>query len=88
VLAAVLEFQRDMISKNTREGVAAAEASGKTPGRPAAVSAEAAGRIVAAYLDRAVVINGYDGGSRDRRHVDPKRPQRTALKATGFVFRP
>jgi hypothetical protein len=30
VLAAVLEFQRDMISENTREGVAAAEASGKT----------------------------------------------------------
>ncbi|MFJ4378104.1 recombinase family protein [Streptomyces albidoflavus] len=37
VLAAVLEFQRDMISENTREGVAAAEASGKTLGRPAAL---------------------------------------------------
>ncbi|MGW3958048.1 recombinase family protein [Streptomyces sp. NPDC004752] len=35
VLAAVLEFQRDMISENTREGVAA-EASGKVLGRPAA----------------------------------------------------
>ncbi|WP_425570549.1 recombinase family protein [Nonomuraea rosea] len=33
VLAAVLEFQRDMISENTREGVAAAKASGKTLGR-------------------------------------------------------
>ncbi|MGW2681329.1 recombinase family protein [Streptomyces sp. NPDC001436] len=37
VLAAVLEFQRDMISENTREGVAAAEASGKTLGRPTAL---------------------------------------------------
>ncbi|QFY14450.1 hypothetical protein GBF35_23945 [Nonomuraea phyllanthi] len=36
VLAVVLEFQRDMISENTREGVAAAEAAGKTLGRPAA----------------------------------------------------
>ena len=34
VLAAVLEFQRDMISENTREGVAAAQAAGKTLGRP------------------------------------------------------
>lgn len=37
VLAAVLEFQRDMISENTREGVAAAKAAGKTLGRPAAL---------------------------------------------------
>ncbi|MFE5558105.1 recombinase family protein [Streptomyces sp. NPDC056544] len=35
VLAAVLEFQRDMISENTHEGIAAAAASGKTLGRPA-----------------------------------------------------
>ncbi|MDK9496156.1 recombinase family protein [Streptomyces katrae] len=34
VLAAVLEFQRDMISENTREGVAAAAAAGKTLGAP------------------------------------------------------
>lgn len=36
MLAGVLEFQRDMISENTREGVAAAEAAGKILGRPAA----------------------------------------------------
>ncbi|TDD39964.1 recombinase family protein [Actinomadura sp. KC06] len=42
VLASVPEFQRDMISENTRQGVAAAEASGKTlrapPGQPPAMS--------------------------------------------------
>ncbi|EDX20933.1 MULTISPECIES: recombinase family protein [Streptomyces] len=37
MLAGVLEFQRDMISENTKEGVAAAEAGGKTLGRPAAL---------------------------------------------------
>ena len=42
VLASVLEFQRDMISENTRRGVAAAEASGKTLGRPAALAADTA----------------------------------------------
>ncbi|MEU9338883.1 recombinase family protein [Streptomyces sp. NPDC048290] len=35
MLAGVLEFQRDMISENAKEGVAAAEAAGKTLGRPA-----------------------------------------------------
>lgn len=55
VLAAVLEFQRDMISENTREGVAAAEASGKRLGRPAAVSPETAGQIVAAFHDGVAV---------------------------------
>ncbi|MEU5994925.1 recombinase family protein [Spirillospora sp. NPDC047418] len=34
VLASVLEFQRDMISETTRQGVAAAESSGKTLGAP------------------------------------------------------
>ncbi|MDR8413602.1 recombinase family protein [Nonomuraea sp. 3-1Str] len=49
VLAAVLEFQRDMISENTRQGVAAAEASGKTLGRPTALDAALAADVVDAY---------------------------------------
>lgn len=72
VLAAVLEFQRDMISENTREGVAAAEASGKTLGRPAAVNADDAGRIVAAYQDGAAVkalARQYDVAPRTIRRV-------------------
>jgi DNA invertase Pin-like site-specific DNA recombinase len=55
VLAAVLEFQRDMISENTREGVAAAEASGKTLGRPAALTDTKAREVVAAYSDGTAV---------------------------------
>jgi putative DNA-invertase from lambdoid prophage Rac len=55
VLAAVLEFQRDMISENTREGVAAAEASGKTLGRPTALDSEQTVAIVAAYREGAAV---------------------------------
>ncbi|MFE3455012.1 recombinase family protein [Nonomuraea sp. NPDC059194] len=49
VLAAVLEFQRDMISENTREGVAAAEAFGKTLGRPTALDTGRAADVVEAY---------------------------------------
>lgn len=49
VLAAVLEFQRDMISENTREGVAAAEAAGKVLGRPAALDGDRAADVVQAY---------------------------------------
>lgn len=55
VLASVLEFQRDMISENTREGVAAAEASGKTLGRPAALAAAAADDVVDAYREGAAI---------------------------------
>ncbi|MFE2045914.1 recombinase family protein [Streptomyces sp. NPDC059477] len=55
VLAAVLEFQRDMISENTREGVAAAAAAGKTLGRPAALDAAAVGELVEAYREGAAV---------------------------------
>ncbi|WP_081937957.1 recombinase family protein [Streptosporangium roseum] len=55
VLAAVLEFQRDMISENTREGVAAAEAAGKTLGRPTALDSSTATAIVAAYRQGAAV---------------------------------
>lgn len=77
VLAAVLEFQRDMISENTREGVAAAEASGKTLGRPVAISADAAGRIVAAYLDGTAVK------ALARQHDVAPRTIRRVLDAVG-----
>jgi DNA invertase Pin-like site-specific DNA recombinase len=55
VLAAVLEFQRDMISENTREGVAAAEAAGKILGRPAALGEDRAVELVEAYREGAAV---------------------------------
>lgn len=55
VLAAVLEFQRDMISENTKEGVAAAEASGKVLGRPAALDEDQAADVVQAYREGAAV---------------------------------
>ncbi|WP_331481673.1 recombinase family protein [Streptomyces rubrogriseus] len=55
VLAAVLEFQRDMISENTREGVAAAEAAGKTLGRPSALDADQVVELVEAYRGGAAV---------------------------------
>ncbi|WP_169989109.1 recombinase family protein [Microbispora sp. H10836] len=51
VLAAVLEFQRDMISENTREGVAA----GKTLGRPTALDPNTATAIVEAYRQGAAI---------------------------------
>ncbi|MGW9241292.1 recombinase family protein [[Kitasatospora] papulosa] len=56
VLAAVLEFQRDMISENTREGVAAAAASGKTLGRPTALDEEQASAVVTAYTEEGVAV--------------------------------
>ncbi|MFZ3475447.1 recombinase family protein [Streptomyces sp. 2.9] len=55
VLAAVLEFQRDMISENTKEGVAAAAAAGKTLGRPAALDAGELVELVEAYREGAAV---------------------------------
>ncbi|WP_338146611.1 recombinase family protein [Streptomyces boncukensis] len=55
MLAGVLEFQRDMISENTKEGVAAAEAGGKTLGRPAALDEDQAADIVDAYAKGAAV---------------------------------
>ncbi|WP_326707968.1 recombinase family protein [Streptomyces cyaneofuscatus] len=55
VLAAVLEFQRDMISENTREGVAAAAASGKTLGRPSAFSEKQVTAITEAFHAGAAV---------------------------------
>jgi putative DNA-invertase from lambdoid prophage Rac len=55
ILAAVLEFQRDLISENTREGVAAAEASGKTLGRPAALDDGEVVEMVEAYREGTAV---------------------------------
>ncbi|MFE2528762.1 recombinase family protein [Streptomyces sp. NPDC059382] len=55
VLAAVLEFQRDMISENTKEGVAAAEAAGKTLGRPAALDEGEVVELVEAYREGTAV---------------------------------
>jgi DNA invertase Pin-like site-specific DNA recombinase len=46
MLAGVLEFQRDMISENTKEGVTAAEAARKTLGRPAALDEDQAADVV------------------------------------------
>jgi putative DNA-invertase from lambdoid prophage Rac len=55
MLAGVLEFQRDMISENTKEGVAAAESAGKTLGRPAALDEDKAADVVDAYDKGAAV---------------------------------
>ncbi|MFF8293571.1 recombinase family protein [Streptomyces sp. NPDC016309] len=77
VLAAVLEFQRDMISENTREGVAAAEAAGKVLGRPAALDEAEAADVVQAYQQGAAVK------ALARLHgVDPKTIRRV-LDAAG-----
>ncbi|MFF9868068.1 recombinase family protein [Streptomyces sp. NPDC013953] len=55
VLADVLEFQRDMISENTKEGVTAAEAAGKVLGRPPALDEDQAAAAVTAYREGAAV---------------------------------
>lgn len=77
VLASVLEFQRDMISENTREGVAAAKASGKTLGRPPALDEGEVVEVVEAFREGAAVkalARQYD--------VDPKVIRRV-LDAAG-----
>ncbi|MET9078215.1 recombinase family protein [Streptomyces sp. NPDC004232] len=77
VLAAVLEFQRDMISENTREGVAAAEAAGKVLGRPAALSEDQAADVVEAF-GKGIAVKALA-----RQHqVDPKTIRRV-LDAAG-----
>jgi putative DNA-invertase from lambdoid prophage Rac len=55
MLAGVLEFQRDMISENTKEGVAAAEAAGKRLGRPAALDENQAVAVADAYAKGSAV---------------------------------
>ncbi|MFF0249952.1 recombinase family protein [Streptosporangium sandarakinum] len=77
VLAAVLEFQRDMIGENTREGVAAAKAAGKTLGRPAAIDQDKAAAIVEEYRQGAAVK------ALARRHQVAPKTIRRALDAAG-----
>ncbi|MFJ5788214.1 helix-turn-helix domain-containing protein [Streptomyces hydrogenans] len=72
VLAAVLEFKRDMTSENTREGVAAAAASGKTLGRPTALDEDQAADVVEAYRDGVAVkalARQYDVSPKTLRRV-------------------
>ncbi|WP_413102542.1 recombinase family protein [Streptomyces sp. Inha503] len=78
MLAGVLEFQRDMISENTKEGVAAAEAAGKTLGRPSALSEAAAAAVVKAFTEDGTAIKAL---ARQHR-VDP-RTIRRVLDAAG-----
>ncbi|MEU7261660.1 recombinase family protein [Streptomyces rimosus] len=82
MLAGVLEFQRDMISENTRDGVAAARAEGKTLGRPARLSTQQAADIVTAFESGTAVkalARQYD--------VDPKVIRR-ALDSAGARHSP
>jgi|GEM_PF-3276858 len=78
VLAAVLEFQRDMISENTREGVAAAEAAGKTLGRPAALTEQQAADVVAAFRQEGIAVKALA-----RRFGTSPKTIRRALDAAG-----
>ncbi|MEU5483547.1 recombinase family protein [Streptomyces mirabilis] len=78
MLAGVLEFQRDMISENTRDGVAAARAEGKTLGRPAAFDEDTAAAVVKAFQEKGTAVKALA-----RQHgVDPKTIRR-ALDAAG-----
>lgn len=72
VLAAVLEFQRDLISENTKEGVAGAAASGKVLGRPTALDEEQTAAVVKAYTEDGIAVKALA-----RQHdVDPKTIRR------------
>lgn len=82
VLAAVPEFQRDMISENTREDVAAAEAAGKTLGRPAALDPSTATALVAAYRQGAAVK------ALARQHRVAPKTIRRVLDAAGARYLP
>ncbi|MEU0287459.1 recombinase family protein [Streptomyces sp. NPDC006147] len=68
MLAGVLEFQRDMISENTRDGVAAARNAGKALGRPSRLNSEQAAVIVAAYQEEGAAVKAL---AREY-SVDPK----------------
>lgn len=77
MLAGVLEFQRDMISENTKDGVAAAREEGKVLGRPARLSTTQATEVVRAYQTGTAVK------ALARQHgVDPKVIRR-ALDSAG-----
>ncbi|WP_235787232.1 recombinase family protein [Streptomyces mutabilis] len=68
MLAGVLEFQRDMISENTKDGVAAARNAGKVLGRPTRLNPDQAAAVVAAHQNEGAAVKAlareYD--------VDPK----------------
>ncbi|MFD7504026.1 hypothetical protein [Streptomyces sp. NPDC059850] len=76
MLAGALEFQRDMISENTKEG-AAAEAAGKTLGRPAGLAESKAADVVGAYAKGAAVK------ALARQYGDAPRTVRRVLDAAG-----
>jgi putative DNA-invertase from lambdoid prophage Rac len=78
ILAAVLEFQRDLISENTKEGVAAAEASGKTLGRPAVLTEQQAADIVTAFQQEGAAVKALA-----RRFGASPRTIRRTLDAVG-----
>ena len=72
MLAGVLEFQRDMISENTKDGVAAARAEGKVLGRPAALDEGQVADVVTAYRNGAAVkalARTYDTSPKTIRRV-------------------
>lgn len=72
VLAAVLEFQRDLISENTKEGVAGAKASGKMLGRPTALDEEQTAAVVKAHTEDGVAVKALAR----QYNVDPKTIRR------------
>jgi putative DNA-invertase from lambdoid prophage Rac len=53
VIAAVAEFERDLLVERTQAGLSRARASGKTIGRPAALSADQRKAVMAARRDGA-----------------------------------
>lgn len=73
VLAAVLEFQRGMIAENTKEGVAAASAAGKTLGRPSALDDGEAVELLKAFHDKGTAVKAlarrYDIAPRTVRRI-------------------
>jgi putative DNA-invertase from lambdoid prophage Rac len=78
VLAAVLEFERDLISENTKDGVATAASTGKTLGRPAALEEDQVANIVKAYREEGAAVKALA-----RQYgVDPKVIRR-ALDSAG-----
>ncbi len=85
VLAAVLALQRDMISENTREGVAAAEAADKTLGRPAALDPDQAAKVVG--VRRRHRRQGPRPAAPGRPEDDPPRPGRCRSPGTARAAR-
>jgi DNA invertase Pin-like site-specific DNA recombinase len=61
ILGAVDEFQADLISENTREGLAAARARGRKGGRPAKLSADQLATARRLYDERAHTVEQIAG---------------------------